>query len=132
MKVVKHNDEMLLVGQIDSNNVLNGIGKKITPFYVMEGQFINNKLCGFGRQIRHQISAIGYWESDNKINGYCQRVKDGKVEEGHFESSDFHFGFSIEKSKIHLYNPNVDIISMKIDYEKYQIKPYQQFKIVKK
>ena len=47
--------DLLLVGQIDTNGKLNGIGRKITPWAIIEGQFEENLLKGFGREIRFDI-----------------------------------------------------------------------------
>jgi hypothetical protein len=65
----------LLIGQVDCNNQLNGIGKKITPHQIIEGQFVNNKLEGVGRFINGtQVCAFGYWKDERFLKGYGKRL----------------------------------------------------------
>ena len=93
----KISDEEIYIrcGQLDSNNKLDGIGRKITlrpiyyrkcvtdftseTTYIEEGEFKNDELdCTFGRRIhmRDGSNVIGWFNgSGNYLHGYGKDVK---------------------------------------------------------
>ena len=125
LSVYKTDMDTLLIGQINSVKELHGLGKKITPWSVIEGEFKHNRLTGIGRHLRNdRIYAIGHWKSHDKLCGYGIRIADGVRIEGQWDDECFFKGVPAEKKEdIKNYNPNVHICSMKIDYSKYEIEP---------
>ena len=121
-RTFRENVDTLLIGQINSHNKLDGIGKKIHPWCILEGEFSDSQMCGFGRQIRgDKIYAFGYWKSDLLLKGYAKRLKEGKLSEGHWDEGNFYWGETTPKAKVKTYNPYVHINAQKVDYEKYEI-----------
>ena len=93
----------------------------MSRWQIFEGQFVDNRLRGFGRIVSGDgIYAIGYWQDDTYFQGYCKRIKDGLVTEGQFDGVNYLWGQPSPKFKIKMYNPNVDMIAKKIDYDKYK------------
>ena len=41
----------IVIGQLDGENRLHGIGKKIRPWDIIEGEFQKGLLNGFGRHV---------------------------------------------------------------------------------
>ena len=58
-----------IIAQLDQEGVAQGIGKKISPYSLYEGQFRNNKRHGYGRVIYSSYCYIGQWENDRQ-HGY--------------------------------------------------------------
>lgn len=73
-----------MVGQINRDtNKLDGIGRKMildNGGTIIEGQFRNNQLHGFGRIMKTDgdVMIIGTFEND-KIMGFAKKVTKGKV-----------------------------------------------------
>lgn len=67
-------DKTTIIGQFDDKDQLNGVGRIActgTEYdYYQEGQFVNHKLHGFGRELR--------FEKDGKQTAYIGWFKDGK------------------------------------------------------
>ena len=81
------------MGQLDCMNNLNGIGKKIHPWVIIEGQFKDNKLQGFGRHIdRDGEYAIGFFIENDMFKGFGHRKVGGREEEGHWDGAYFKWG----------------------------------------
>ena len=107
---------------------LHGIGKKITPWSLIEGEFFNNQLYGFGRSVLTDGSyAMGWFYNDEHLQGYGYRVllsdlidKEAKTE-GHWDCKYFINDDPCDKKEITRYNPNVDKVAMKVDDGKYII-----------
>ena len=80
--------------------------------YIQEGQFINNKLNGFGREVTIKANGdfcqyIGIWKK-GKLHGYGKiHVSNGENLEGLFEDGEF----KKLKSEVKSYNPNVHLRS---------------------
>ena len=93
----------ILYGQINSENVLDGIGRKIELYFpyhhgkymdygefaIFEGQFANGKLNGFGRCFTNYGGVTTGWYDDDQLNGYAIRVYKGEAKEGMFQKDVF-------------------------------------------
>ena len=112
----------ILIGQLNSNNELQGIGKKITPWSVIEGYFEDNQLKGLGRHLRNDGTyCVGNFSSDLRLRGYGKRIVNGEeVEVGQWDEVNIKSGKSVSKDKITKFNPNVDLCSREIDFEDYE------------
>ena len=85
-KIDKNGFFSLSIGQIDCNNELHGVGKKINPFQICEGEFRNDRFNGLGRCINcEKIYAAGHWTNEIYLFGYGVRIKDGKQQEGQWD-----------------------------------------------
>ena len=84
----------------------------------MEGQFISNKLEGFGREISgdKQQSNIGFFK-ENRSFGYQKRILKGKVTEGLYEN-DVHL---TDDEKAKEYDSTNDFIAQKVIWKQYII-----------
>ena len=79
-------DEVFLVGQMSKLNELEGFGKKIYPWKIVEGFFSNNKLKGFGRVINSNGDyLVGNFKDDDEFYGWGYREVDGIVTKGLWE-----------------------------------------------
>ena len=124
LSVYKTDMDTLLIGQINSVKELHGIGKKITPWSVIEGEFRNNMLCGVGRHLRNDnVYAVGHWISHDNLCGYGMRISDDIITEGQWDKVCYFKGQTADKKDIKNYNPHVDIRAKKIDFDKYQVEP---------
>ena len=84
------NEKHVFVGQINANNQIDGIGRKMfLDGTIIEGQFKNDKLNGFGRIMKTVGSVpesmiIGNFK-DDMIMGYARKDVRGNKKEGLFE-----------------------------------------------
>ena len=63
---------------MSKKNELEGIGKKIYPWKIIEGFFVENKLKGFGRIIdQNGDYLVGYFKDDDEFYGWGHREVDG-------------------------------------------------------
>ena len=79
-------DYYVYTGQYDDHfGYPQGIGRKIYPYKIVEGQFVKGQLYGFGRVIWHHGSCQIGWYKDGELYGYAKDYRaDGTEEEGHF------------------------------------------------
>ena len=79
-----------IIAQLDENGVAQGVGKKISPYSIYEGQFKNNKRHGYGRVIYSSYYYEGQWENDRQ-HGWGKQVDTKKKEplEGLWDRNNF-------------------------------------------
>ena len=78
-----------IIAQLDKDGAAQGIGKKISPYSLYEGQFKNNKRHGYGRVIYSSYCYIGQWEKDRQ-HGFGKQVDvRGRVLEGLWDRNNF-------------------------------------------
>ena len=62
---IRQHNGMINVGQLQKSGNLHGIGRKMNRWQIFEGQFVDNRLRGFGRVITGDgLYAIGYFQDD--------------------------------------------------------------------
>ena len=78
------------MGQFNEDGKLEGVGRKVSMYtdggsiQILEGQFKNNKLSGFGARMEvqedtSQMYAIGHWVDETHISGYGMLVQGPKT-----------------------------------------------------
>ena len=78
-----------IIGQLDKMGDCQGIGKKIQPYSLYEGQFKNNKRHGYGRVIYSSYYYEGYWSHDRQ-HGLGKKVDHrGREQEGQWDRNNF-------------------------------------------
>ena len=63
--------------------------------------------------------AIGHWKDEDHLHGYAKTILFHKVTEGYWENSNIFANIPKDKDKITQYDPDNDICSKKIDFQKY-------------
>ena len=78
-----------IIAQLDKDGAAQGVGKKISPYSLYEGQFRSNKRHGYGRVIYSSYCYIGQWENDRQ-HGFGKQVDvRGRVLEGLWDRNNF-------------------------------------------
>ena len=68
-----------ICGQLDSQGICQGVGKKIAPYSIYEGCFKNDKRHGYGRAIYSSYHYEGEWKND-KMHGFGRHIdQDGLI-----------------------------------------------------
>jgi hypothetical protein len=78
-----------IIGQIDRDGVAQGVGKKISPYSLYEGQFTNDRRHGYGRVIYNSFYYVGEWKNDRQHGKGMQVDHKGNVQEGQWEKNNF-------------------------------------------
>ena len=114
------NKDTIIIGQIDDHKWLRGVGIKIHPWRIIEGQFNSNELDGFGRHLHDDgLFAIGFFKKNDLMQGYGKVIRDGKEIEGHWDLKDYQICDPVSKELIESYHPNLFKIAMELDYGLY-------------
>ena len=120
---------VILVGQLDENNKLNGVGRKmkisgeLEGVDIWEGQFkeslphgFNKHMCAYWNGDHHNLF-IGNWK-DGLMHGYVKGAyANGQTMEGLYERN----FYRESKDDVDSYDPNNAAIVSKIDFDRYTI-----------